>query len=174
MSAVEARAVPESWQKNQDRKNDHEREREERLRLWMDELQRRNALQAHAVGARLAALERGVESLREEVHRLPWRLSKSFDYVLDLQIGHEDDAIDWVYDRFDSLLSEHRFAQCDLLLAEAAASASRLATPVLLAILTVTAAAKDALSRRDGFVRLVEELVADRGQMEDGLLDGLG
>jgi hypothetical protein len=86
--------------------------------------------------------------------------------------GHNDLALDIIYDEIDDLLRARRFALCASILDEV--EPSRSSVDILLALLTATLPAKSELPTRDSFFRRVEHELRRRGEYDIGLLAGLG
>ncbi len=85
--------------------------------------------------------------------------------------GHVDAALDLLFDYFDELLLAGSFAEVATLLDQI--EPSNLATPLLLAILTVTLPARDKLVARRAWFAKVERTLGDRGEAVKELLAGL-
>lgn len=87
------------------------------------------------------------------------------------RLGRIDSALDLIYDNIDEMLLASKFEQVDQLLKTVDTNAYPV--DILLALLTITLAAKHRLPHRsDLFSRIKATLIA-RGEMRDGLLVGL-
>jgi hypothetical protein len=82
-----------------------------------------------------------------------------------------DAALDEVFEGFDLLFREGRMDEANELLK--LVSIEDVSTDLLGGILTATLPAGDQLPHRAQFFTLVEKELADRGELEEGLLSGL-
>ena len=99
---------------------------------------------------------------------LAW-LSETYSLVARHAI---DPAVDLVFDHFDELLDCGKFREADEALA--AVDVKRLDSNLMVALLTITRAAKDRLRRRADLVRRIEaRLIADAPERTKELLAGL-
>jgi len=103
-----------------------------------------------------------------ERSELAW-LSKTYSLVAKLAV---DSAVDLVFDHFDDLLHGEKFREADEALA--AVDIKRLDSNLMVALLTITHAAKENLRRREDLVRRIEKkLEADAPDRAEQLLAGL-
>jgi len=82
-----------------------------------------------------------------------------------------DAQLDILFDWTDSMMTAGRFHDLDA--AIAAYQPEQMETALLLGVLTATLPARSKLPARAKFYEDVERIVAERGEMEPGLLDGL-
>ena len=85
--------------------------------------------------------------------------------------GKTDAALDLIYDNVDSLLSNGKYEELDLMLKNV--DADLLPTDILLGLLTATLPAKTKLPSRSIFFRLTEMQIKTRAEWEEGILTGL-
>jgi hypothetical protein len=87
--------------------------------------------------------------------------------------GNEDDAIDLIFDTINTFLLENDFARCDSILGRI--DVATIPRVLLIAFLTITAAAKSRLPSRSAFFADVNAAITrERGsQLADQLLRGL-
>lgn len=81
--------------------------------------------------------------------------------------------MDGIQDRFDAMFRNGDFDVADAHVCFAAGITWMLTTDVMLAILTATLPAKSKLPSRRLFREHAEQVIRERGEWEDGLLDGL-
>jgi len=86
--------------------------------------------------------------------------------------GRISQALDVIYSNMDSLFMKGKFEDCDALLSEA--TKHRLPVHIILALLTTTLPAAHLLPSRTSFYQESAKKLAESGEMEPGLLDGLG
>ena len=82
-----------------------------------------------------------------------------------------DDALDISYELIDDLLHAREFASCASQLE--GVDVSLYSIDVLLTLLTATLPARSKIGTRASFFKRVEDELRRRGELEDGLLDGL-
>lgn len=87
------------------------------------------------------------------------------------ELDRTDSALDVIYNHVDEMLLAGRFAEIDGRLASV--DCDRYSVDLLLALLTISHAAKRHLPQRPNFHTRAEKSIRDRGQWEDGLLLGL-
>ena len=85
--------------------------------------------------------------------------------------GKTDAALDLIYDNVDSLLSNGKYEELDLMLKSV--DADLLPTDILLGLLTATLPAKTKLPSRSNFFQLTEMQIKTRAEWEEGILTGL-
>ncbi len=99
---------------------------------------------------------------------LAW-LSKTYSLVASRDV---DAAVDLIFDQFDELLHARKFREADEALA--AVDVKRLDSNLMVALLTITRAAKASLRRREELVHRIETtLRADAPKRADHLLAGV-
>lgn len=86
-------------------------------------------------------------------------------------LGLTDAAIDEIFDRVNEMLCDGKYQEVDDLLASA--TCDGYSVDLLLALLTITHAAKQYLPHRHLFFARVEQSILDRGEQSDRLLFGL-
>ncbi len=89
---------------------------------------------------------------------------------LDIQ-GKTDAALDVLYDAVDDMLLDENIADIDCFFANA--TVSDYSIDLLLGLLTVTLPARSKLMQRAAFFKSVKMELVERGEYEQGLLDGL-
>lgn len=82
-----------------------------------------------------------------------------------------DEALDLLYDSFDSMMREGKFEEIDTKLETIVVNDCSI--DFMLGILTATLPGADRLKRRSVFFNDVKTVLIDRGEYEDGLLAGL-
>ena len=82
-----------------------------------------------------------------------------------------DDELDLIYDSIDSLLFDGNFEFVDECLR--IIDCEKIDTDLLLGWATITFAARSKLSHRKEFMKRMSHIIRQRGEMEDGLLNGL-
>ena len=112
---------------------------------------------------------RPVVQILPEVMRGPAHVpGPIWDFVLDriyhlCQQSEPDDAIDVIFERVDSLLSQGHFGECDRLLGRV--DIERLDSDLMVAFLAITAAARDKLPGRTSLrARVAEALHRLKGE----------
>lgn len=86
-------------------------------------------------------------------------------------IGRTDSALDVIYNHVDDMLLAGKFLDIDARLAST--DCDKYSVDLLLALLTITYAAKSRLPHRSDFFARAEKSIRDRGALEGGLLYGL-
>jgi hypothetical protein len=87
------------------------------------------------------------------------------------QLGQTDVALDIIYSQIDEMLLARKFSLVDDCIENS--QTDLYSVDLLLALLTITLAAKTHLPNRAAFYGRVEAALRDRGELEDGLLIGL-
>ena len=87
------------------------------------------------------------------------------------QAGHQDAALDLLYDGIDELMRCGEFEQLDAVLARLAPTA--LSTNLLLGVLTATLPSRRSLPARRAILPVIEQALRSRGDYAEGLLTGL-
>jgi hypothetical protein len=82
-----------------------------------------------------------------------------------------DSMLDAIYNNIDDMLLAGKFSTVDNLLIST--DCDKHSVDMLLALLTITYAARQHLPHRQEFYTMVEKSIRDRGEWEDGLLYGL-
>ncbi len=85
--------------------------------------------------------------------------------------GRLNAALDEIYNHVDEMLLAGMFSEVDDRLESI--DCDEHSTDLLLAMLTITYAAKSSLPRRTDFYNRAEDSIRRRGELEDGLLFGL-
>lgn len=85
--------------------------------------------------------------------------------------GLTEEAIDTIYERLDDLLCEHNYYEVDSCFQRM--DSDKIPLDILLSVLTVTAHASDELPNRGLFFARAKKALSQRGELEEGLLDGL-
>ena len=80
-------------------------------------------------------------------------------------------AMGMAFDHIDDLLHAGNFCEVDQIITQLEIDA--LSTELLIGILTTTGPARSKLKHRDSFFKRVEKQTHNRGEWEEGLLDGL-
>lgn len=96
---------------------------------------------------------------------------------MSLQLDHADGsnldaALDIIFDEVDEMLLAGEYDRLNRLLAEMSTGA--IPVELLLGVLTATLPARHRLPNRASFLARVAQTLRDRGELEDGLLGGLG
>lgn len=96
---------------------------------------------------------------------------------MTLQLDHADNsnldaALDIIFDEVDEMLLAGEYDRVNRLLAEMSTDA--IPVELLIGVLTATLPARNQLPNRASFLARVEQTLRDRGELEDGLLGGLG
>ena len=94
------------------------------------------------------------------------------DDFLNFAVEDLDESVDVIFDHFDELLHSRNFREADKALD--AVDVNRLDSSLMVALLTITRAAKYNLRRREELIRRIEtKLRADAPDRVDELLSGL-
>ena len=94
------------------------------------------------------------------------------DDFLSFAVGDLDAAVDLIFDHFDELLQARKFREVDEALD--AVDVNRLDSNLMVALLTITRAAKENLRRREELIRRIEtKLRADAPERADKILSGV-
>jgi hypothetical protein len=91
--------------------------------------------------------------------------------VLVDHMGEGGEASDITFEGLESMLLGHEYAEIDSFLESV--TPTFFSTDLLLTILTATFAAKSHLGHRHAFFNETKNVIEERGQLEDGLLEGL-